>query len=305
MKMRPYFMQTLSGLHCGVGQGLSDIDLPTAKDSVTGHPFVPGSSIKGVLRNRFDDGTGKATAAFGSPSGSSVERAAALSFTDSRLICLPVRSYFGTFALLASSCSLKIVKNELQRAGFQNLPPIPSFPTVQQNENFHGLVCTETRLLHRGQFADRLLLEELDLLVQADNEHLADHWADLIGGCLYPQDEEAQQHFKRGFAIVDDNIFDFLCETALPVAAHNRIGENGVVAEGQLWYEEFVPAEAIFVGAVYGQGARTESGQWTSSELLNFICADRVDIQVGGSATTGRGLVAMVFADDREEHDAD
>jgi len=54
METRMFTLKTRSGLHCGIGQGLSDIDLPTAKESVSGYPLVPGSSLKGVLRDRFE-----------------------------------------------------------------------------------------------------------------------------------------------------------------------------------------------------------------------------------------------------------
>ncbi len=299
MEMRTYLMQTRSGLHCGVGQGLSDIDLPTAKDSVTGHPLVPGSSIKGVLRDRFDDGSNKALAAFGSPSGSSLEYAGALSFTDSRLICLPVRSYFGTYAMLTSRHTLQILKEELKSAGFKNLPELPLFHTVQESEHFRAQVCTDTRLIHQGQHADRLLLEDLDLLVDPENHQLANRWAKVIGQCLYPEKENGQnedlKHFSRGFAIVDDNVFDFFCEACLPVAAHNHIGENGVVVDGGLWYEEFVPAEAIFNGSIYGQDMKRDGEKFRAEDLLVQLCNKPIDIQVGGSATTGRGLVTISF----------
>ncbi|PIE72262.1 MAG: type III-B CRISPR module RAMP protein Cmr4 [Deltaproteobacteria bacterium] len=295
MEMRTYLMQTRSGLHCGVGQGLSDIDLPTAKDSVTGHPLVPGSSIKGVLRDRFDNGSKEALVAFGSPSGSSVDYAGALSFTDSRLVCLPVRSYFGTYAMLTSRHTLRILKEELENAGLNDLPDLPSFQTAQENDNFHALVCTDTRLVHQGQYAVRLLLEDLDLLVDMPKENnLADQWAEVIGRCLYTENKD-QKEFSRGFAIVDDNVFDFFCEACLPVAAHNRIGKEGVVVDGGLWYEEFVPAEAVFSGSIYSQDVVRDNKTIKAKDLLNLICSNSITIQVGGSATTGRGLVTMFF----------
>ena len=50
---RIFTLRSLSPVHCGVGQGLNDIDLPTARNSVSGHPIVPASSIKGVLKDEF------------------------------------------------------------------------------------------------------------------------------------------------------------------------------------------------------------------------------------------------------------
>jgi len=294
MDMRLYFMRTRSGLHCGVGQGVSDIDLPTARDSVTGHPVIPGSSIKGVLRDAFDDGSQRFLAAFGQESGVRSEFASALSFTDSRLVCLPVRSYFGTFAHLTSPAVLALLKDELQRADCTGLPPVPVFPSA--TDAYRAAVPQDSRLVSQSSFTDRLLLEELDLLKDNDMQDPAEQWAGIIAHALYPEDETARTMFCKGFAVVDDNVFDFFCETALPVAAHNRIGANGVVQDGALWYEEFVPAEAIFVGAVYGEDGRGAGNTgFSSKDLLDLVCGNSLDIQMGGNATTGRGLVTMYF----------
>ncbi|TMQ11910.1 MAG: hypothetical protein E6J90_33420, partial [Deltaproteobacteria bacterium] len=45
-----YFIHATSPLHAGVGTGLDAINLPTARERWTGYPFLPGSSVKGVLR---------------------------------------------------------------------------------------------------------------------------------------------------------------------------------------------------------------------------------------------------------------
>jgi len=300
MEMRLYLMKTRSGLHCGIGQGLSDIDLPTAKDAVTSHPIIPGSSMKGVLRDSFDDGSRKFLAGFGQDSGGRAEFAAALSFTDSRLLCLPVRSYFGTFAYLASPYTIALAKEYLKQAGYDNLPPVPVFPGTE-TDSYHASVTTHSDLVSSGQYADRLLLEEIDLLIDNNFKEITDKWAILIGKIICPDDPEGQEMFARRFVVADDNILNFFSETGLPVAAHNRIGENGVVQYGALWYEEFVPAEAIFIGAVYAENGRgRENRSFAADDLLDFVCGKDIDIQVGGNATTGRGLVTMFFSSPQE-----
>jgi len=51
MDARLLFVHALSPLHAGTGQGSGVIDLPIAREKATGLPFVPGSSLKGVLRD--------------------------------------------------------------------------------------------------------------------------------------------------------------------------------------------------------------------------------------------------------------
>ncbi len=51
MNSRPFLIHALSPLHAGTGHAADVVDLPTARMKATGIPFLPGSSIKGVLRD--------------------------------------------------------------------------------------------------------------------------------------------------------------------------------------------------------------------------------------------------------------
>ena len=298
MKTKLFTLRTRSGLHCGIGQGLSDIDLPTARDSVTGHPLVPGSSLKGVFRARFQhDGDPKFIAAFGPEAGSREnDSAAALSFGDARLVCLPVRSYFGTYACLASPTTLRMLQEQRAMAGITDSPGLPAYPA--DTDSYRASLPEDSLLAASGRLSGRVLLEELDLIVDENSRDLAGQWADCIAAMLFPEDREGRRVFRERFAIVDDNVLTFFCETALPVAAHNRIGENGVVADGALWYEEYVPPEAVFSGLVHAE--RPASLGFGAPELLSYVCGSSLVIQVGGNATTGRGLVSINFFDGAE-----
>ena len=55
MNARLTFIQALSSLHPGTGQGAGVIDLPVAREAATGIPYLPGSSLKGVLRDQCGD----------------------------------------------------------------------------------------------------------------------------------------------------------------------------------------------------------------------------------------------------------
>jgi CRISPR-associated protein Cmr4 len=50
MAARLMFVHALSSLHAGTGQGVGTIDLPIARERATDLPVIPGSSIKGCLR---------------------------------------------------------------------------------------------------------------------------------------------------------------------------------------------------------------------------------------------------------------
>ena len=302
MIVTPYILKTRSGLHCGIGQGLSDIDMPTAKEAISGFPFVPGTSLKGVLRDHFD-GAGDAAkfeAAFGQ-AGEVPEFASALSFGDARLLCLPARSYFGVFAHVCSPFSLRILRDTLQQIGRDNLPAIPAF--ANPGGVYHATITTQTSLtlpqVGAVGAAQRVLLEDLDLLIDAQHRDAADLWAETICAMLYPDGggttEEDRRFFSERFMIVPDDVLAFLCETALPVATRIRIGENGVVETGALWYEEYVPPETLFAGILAAENGRGKHSGFLAQDLMNVVAARPIDCQIGGGATVGRGMVHIQF----------
>src|SRR5690349_23955205 len=108
MEIRPYLLHALSPLHAGTGQSVGLIDLPIARLRATNIPFVPGSSLKGVLREaRRSLPAAEWEALFGPlrevPGAEGDEaregdHAGALVVGDARLVALPVRSFLGTFA---------------------------------------------------------------------------------------------------------------------------------------------------------------------------------------------------------------
>lgn len=301
MKMKLYTIKALSGLHCGVGQGLNDIDLPTAKESVTGFPYVPGSSIKGVLRDHFGRRNDPMfEAAFGQEALSGdMDFASAVSFSDARLVCLPARSYFGTFAWLTSPYTLSLMQGMLKRAGAGEIPALPEIPA--DADSSHVVLPPESNLVSKN-LGDRVLLEDLDLLLDKNekNRKTALEWATLLGKIIFPEDDANDKNgrdiFAGRFAVADDNILSFLCETALPVAARIRIGENGVVEQGALWYEEYVPAETLFLGAVFSDHGKGRHSGCSATDLLDYVTGSTIDCQIGGKATIGRGMVTINFA---------
>lgn len=299
-----FTIRALSSIHCGIGQGLNDIDLPTARNSVSGHPLIPGSSLKGVLKDEFTQGeTGKnsgkpdweelALSLFGGDG--SDEFASAISVGDANLLALPVRSFFGTFAFLVSPYTLQQLKTLCMRTGKEkNLPGIPA-TGLSENSGHYKVQLPETSLLEQTG-TSTILLEEMDLLIDADR-HSATQWADIVAP-LFFFDEEGRDLFKKRFAIVDDNVLNFLCDSALPVDARIAIDhETGTVKSSALWYEETVPAESLFVGHIGIDRSYNSAKKATAEDLKGFLVSPgTIDCQIGGKATTGKGFVLMNFS---------
>ena len=303
MKSCLFIVRTRSNLHCGTGQGHGDIDQPVARDSVTGFPIIPGASLKGVLRDGFERQPGGNSnnfkAVFGEANKNKIAYASAVSFGDGRLLCLPVRSYFGTFAWLTSPAALSPFREGLIRSGMASgeIPPIPIFEV--DPGTYKAALPAESRLIS-SETEDRVLLEDLDLRKDRDQQATAEEWGKLIADLLYPEKSEnianLRQLFLQRFIVADDNILSFLTETALPVVARTRINnKTGVVATGALWYEEYVPAETIFFGNLDADKGFGEYKELSAEELLKFVTDKSIGCQVGGNATTGQGNVTITF----------
>ena len=275
MKTRPFLLHALSPLHAGTGQAADVIDLPTARMKATGIPFLPGSSIKGVLRDaRRGDDREKTEAVFG-PSDDPAAHAGALVVGDARLLALPVRSFRGTFAWVTSPLLLTLAKRDLGEADLS----IPS-------TNGRGAqLAQESCCVHQG----RLYLEDLDLPATESNE--ATVWAQRLAPLASPGDDI----FTKRFAVVDDDTMAFLWETATQVDARVRLDEKTrTVAPGALWLEESLPPESLLIGIFAADRSRRSGVHMTPDDVLGFALAGEEVHQLGGKATTGRGRCRIV-----------
>ena len=288
-------LHALTPLHPGTGQTAAVIDLPIAREKATGYPFVPASSLKGVLREEMigmmqeemPDEQAKAwiNKAFGLP-----ESSGAFCFGDQKLLCLPVRSFFGTFAYVTCPLVLQRWKRDLDAMQIP-LPFLAAIPRPTQDME----TCSVSRELMRN---DKIYLEDLDLTVSQDTaaNEMAAQIAKGLSECLYPVDEGGNNSerglFQKRFVIVSDAIFGFLSETATEVVTRIALGEDGTTSGkgGNLWYEEAVPAEAVFCGPVL-----LDSRFAGEAAALFGAMPSEILIQIGGNASVGRGLCRFLL----------
>jgi CRISPR-associated protein Cmr4 len=291
-----YWLHALSPTHVGTGQGVGYIDLPIHRDKVTGWPLIPGSAFKGVWANHFgatEDNrraNQKLGLAFGRASDREINasNAGALIPTDARLVCLPVRSFQGTFAWCTSPLALQMLKRDLCLARLSELPPDP--PKVTESEVHR---TTTTKLEDNG----KIFLEDLDFTGKECPATTA--WAERLAALLFPAEEDKtwRGRFVERFAVVPDTIFDFLTQTGTEVSARVHIDDDlKTVKDGQLWNEEALPAETILAGLVCCDRvyARDANGV-TVADLVREFATGPLLLQIGGKATIGRGRVRCIF----------
>src|SRR5690625_4475045 len=107
-------------IHVGTANGSGVIDLPVAREAVTDYPVIPGSGLKGALRNLFLNSGGNVDDLFGRP-----DRAGALIISDARILLLPVRSLHGAYRWVTSPYILERYMRDARRAGHDVSIEIP------------------------------------------------------------------------------------------------------------------------------------------------------------------------------------
>jgi CRISPR-associated protein Cmr4 len=268
MNTRLLFIQALSPIHAGTGQGVGVIDQPIAREKATDIPFVPGSTLKGVFRDACPEADRNSI--FGPGTGEAELYAGAATFTDARLLLLPVRSLKGVFAWVTSPLLLKRL---IRDAG--NLKKPASFDINEED----CLISNKSALkLNDG----KVILEDLDLTGKPSKE--VDDWAEWLAVSLYGKGSNWNNVMKERLCIISDDNLSFLLETATEITARIRLEENKkTVAQGALWYEEALPVETVLVSMVVAA-----KNQDKVFETIKEVT--ETTMQFGGNATVGRGL---------------
>ncbi len=260
------YLHALTPVHSGTGQTVAVIDLPIAREKATGWPVLPASSLKGVVRSLLDPG--KSDAMFGL-----LDKAGAACFGDQRMLLLPVRSFYGTFAYVTCPLAVQRLARDRRALG---LPALPAPPDVTGA----GAATTSASKLAKG---GQVVLEDVDL--KAEASEAASALATALADELFTEKDERQALLER-FVVVSDQAFGFLSGTATEVSARIALNDDGTTTGngGNLWYEEAVPAEAVFAGPLIIEHRPGIDPQ----KLVDGI--DGKLLQIGGKASVGRGL---------------
>ncbi len=303
MESKAYLLHALSPLHAGTGQSVGVIDLPLARMRATGIPFVPGSSLKGVLRElrrpaREDGDAGARHAAVFGPKRERPgaegdvpgDFAGALVVGDARLLALPVRSFVGTFAWVTSPLLLALARRDVGGLSGE----VGRWPEVKPLEKRGARVASlkQSANVYPGQ-PPRVFLEDVDVDVEPTDDAALAAWAHGLARALPEAEREV---VTRRLVLVDDETMSFLWETATQVDTRVSIDEaTGTAAKGQLWTEESLPAETLLVGVMGATRALHPARPLPAGEVLaEALGAEGTVVQLGGKATVGRGRCRLL-----------
>jgi len=287
-------LYTETALHCGTEGGTGYVDLPIQRERHTHYPVIPGSTIKGVLRDELSGlGPEKITAIFGKQDAQS-PGPGSVSFGDGILVAFPVRSSGAPFHWVTCPFVLERV--------FRSLGAV-----VKVSAPGSG------RALGGGDKEENVLLEEIRLKKVPEPEFFKEDGP--LGHLLklLPAGETfdyTRRLFARQLLIVSDHDFKELVETGTEVLTRIKLNFLGTTRtlkpedlteeerqkagpadlQGNLFVEEVVPPETLFLAALRG-------GE-TAGDLVKAIQARSV-IRFGGDETIGRGITHVTFFERR------
>lgn len=263
-------------LHCGAESAAGFVDLPVQRERHTNYPVIPGSTLKGVLRDDFSvEGNADRDALrrefFGWEDSTN---AGSVAFGDGILVAFPVRSTGAPFHWV--TCPLA-----LQRA-FRNMGDRTTVP----DDPGQG------RAWAAGPERD-IALEELVVRTKgyAGNADTQSAVARALLR-LIPNTQEFSYLttiFADRLLVLRDEDFQEIVETGTEVLTRIKLNSQGTTAtltetdRGNMFVEELVPSDTLFLAPLRGDRSFRD-------HLPPLI-------RLGGDETVGRGLTHVVAVD--------
>lgn len=293
---RLVFYTCVSPVHMGAGSAVGAIDNPIQREVHTEYPLIAGSGLKGAVRHHFArawEDRDLINRIFG-PETNASDFAGAIAFSDAALVAFPVRSLKNTYVYATSPTALGRLK---RLAGDSAAWAVPAV-----TEGKAKVASNET--LSNG----RLVLEAFDFEAAEDPaikviaEWLADNALPQTADHAFFRDK-----LKVDLVMLSDTEFSHFVRHATVVEAHVKINnDTGTAQDGALFYTENLPPESLLAGLVLASVERQRKGDKrddlkTAEQVLATVLqdqdsrqglADRL-LQVGGDATTGRGLIVV------------
>ncbi len=299
---RLVFYYAVTPVHMGAGSAIGAIDNPIQREVHTQHPVFAGSGLKGALRHHFNrtwpgekdrKSDGLIGRIFG-PETSASDFAGALSLSDAQLVALPVRALKGAFVYATCPLALARVKRLAELAGVE----VPwEVPTMAEGQ---ALTASGAALAN-----GRLVLEAFEFLAaDGDCTGIAE-W--LARQAFANPDDFFAKKLKTNLVILNNSDFTHFARHAMVVEPHVRIDdESGTADDGGLFYTENLPPETIMAGLAQASVERFKKDKPRDNPMDADAILAAVfggiegrpgiagePLQIGGDATTGRGLVLV------------
>ena len=295
------FLYAVSPVHMGAGTAVGVVDNPIQRECHTGHPCFAGSGIKGAVRHGFKSIGGDPELIdeiFGPDSKNGNLYAGAVSFGDGQLVAFPVRSLRGGYVYATSPQAVARTRRLMATGGIKTDWNIPIPEEGKCLINNESLLVNKSNL-HLEAFEYEAVGNEYE---RAALKTIAGELAEWS----LPKDSEYKffrEKLANDLVLLSDTDFVYFCEHATVIEPHVRIDdETGTAQDGGLFYTENLPPESLMIAPLLTSCGRklselrTDSGDESNMSAREVLCKlrnaiDGKPLQIGGDATTGRGLV--------------
>jgi CRISPR-associated protein Cmr4 len=263
------YLYSLAPIHCGGEGDLGNI-LEIAREAHTNFPYIPGSSLRGSLRDDLLQYQGRDVSdrLFGRELSQTTQMGVhQVWFGDARLLWVPMR----TLSLQGRDVFSWVSCHSLIRdRGILSRQPKAIFP----NHAVGSRPGTYT-------VADATVEVKKLSPEQAAALDFTGTWCQDLG-------EPTHQNWQENRIVLPDDDFQVLMEHSLWTQIRNKIDEQSGSAE-VFWTDVCIPRDTIFYYgwgyAVQKSNPVTADDRQAMNEVLNGL------IQVGGQANVGRGWV--------------
>jgi len=301
-------------MHAGSGDSLGIVDMPIQRERHTGYPKIEASSLKGAIREAFEDhlvlreneqkkaeeNLKKINISFGFDEAQVgifkkeiikemfkdkdkkdvSEFAGALGFTDARILLFPVKSLKGIFAYITCPQVLKKLKDELENVCKPKIEEI-------KTSNFDELEGKTSNLANLQTNNDGMvMLEEYSMQLDEteENQNIANELATLTGNV----------DINNRLVILPNDVFkDFVTNYTEVITRTKISNETGTVESGALFTEEYLPAETVMYSLVMASpvfSTKKQDDFKTEDDIMEFTQNLPKVIQIGGNSTLGKGI---------------
>ncbi len=292
---RLVFWYAVSPVHMGAGTAVGGlIDNPIQREVHTQHPVFAGSGLKGALREVAErEWSGDdVQVIFGPDSGHASDHAGALAVSDAQIVAFPVRALKEAFVHVTSPACLARLKRLAQVAGIAADWEVPAAPDEGKAKLLNSALMSD----------DQLILEAFAYAADMEQEsEPLGKVASWLAENVLPsgkEHEEFAKRLRRNLVLLRDEDFNHFVRFGTVVEPHVRIdNDTGTADDGGLFYTENLPPETVMTSLLMATRGRKKKKEQEESmpavEIMEKAAAllDGQLMQVGGDATTGRGLV--------------
>lgn len=301
---------TLTETHVGGSGTVGATDLPIARESHTGFPFLPDTALKGVARDTAERVFGgkdaptlrhlfgwianeRSEAGAKDGAASKPEKSKAdpskepgvgnLAFTQGHLLLYPLRSLERPFVYATCALQLARLARLLPAFGLE-VPNAAAWASLRQD-------APKARVAERSGLDQHLVVESLayggkDLSAVPAVNGLAMALS-LLFEAAPPGAAEVRGSLENDLVVLPDADFAALVRASAPIRARVALNDRKTTTGdgGNLWYEEMLPSDCLFWSVLQLRpGSAAEAGR-DVSDLLKGLR----HTQIGAGESTGHG----------------